>query len=167
MQIKTITQSTDPVSLDRMAYLINTLNIHDVDDKGGMNLHIIISNFNRADLCDPDKDLRRARIIIRDVCEKMGVSKAELVTRKTRQSIFIFSKMLTTYFIRKHTDLTFSNIAEFIWHGPGPAPHHSTIIHLCKVCQDMIDSFQSKHDFYRKYTILSQAFVEIFDNQEQ
>lgn len=158
------TTTTNPASIEYMANLINTVNIPDNIDNGGINLHIIISNYKRSDVSDPDKDLRRAKTIIRHVSEQMGISQFDLLTRKTRQSIFVFTKMLVSYFLRKHTDLTLRKIAETLWHGYGPAPHHSTIIHLCKVCQDMIDSQQTKHDFYRNYLILSDMFEVFFDS---
>lgn len=155
---------TSNVNLEHMANLINSAKLHERVGNGGINLHIIISNYKRADLSDPDKDLRRTNTIIRHVSEQMGISQFDLLTRKTRQSIFVFTKMLVSYFLRKHTDLTLRKIAETLWHGYGPAPHHSTIIHLCKVCQDMIDSQQTKHDFYRNYLILSDMFEVFFDS---
>lgn len=157
--------TTTTESLEHMANLINKVTLPEGNDRPGMNLHILISNYNRNALPDPEKDSRRAKIIIRTVCEQMGISEREFVTRKTRQLIFIFTKMLITYFIRKHTDLTLRKIAEAIWHGSGPAPHHTTIIHSCKVCEDMIESKNEKHDFYRVYTLLSGLFMEEFGKE--
>lgn len=156
----TTTSQKSIESLDIMDNLIRSSKTPEQSNKS-INIHILISNSRRSDFLDPDKDLRLAKIIIHNVCEQMGVSQSEILTRKTRLSQFVFSRMLIAYFIRKHTDLTLKGIAAAMWKGSGQHQHHTTIIHSCRICQYMVDTRQSRHDFYNVFIKLSRIFDEM------
>jgi len=162
----TTTINENPATFENMKSLLSSCKKYQPKSDHGINFHVLISNSSRLDFIDPDKDSRRVKIIIHNVCEQMGVSQSEILTRKTRLSQFVFSRMLIAYFIRKHTDLTLKGIAAAMWKGSGPHRHHTTIIHSCRICQDMVDSHQSRHDFYNVFMKLSSIFDEMSAGSE-
>lgn len=104
---------------------------------------------------------RRDQEIINDIItsveEVSGISRKNFINKKTKTSIIILLRQITTYMLREYADMGLQEIAFLVGKY-----HHSTVIHNLK----KVEAIKSFPNMYKKEYALLQDIIDNYDGQK-